>query len=73
MVYKDYYDVFGVFCFVLDVDIKFVYCKFVKQYYFDKNQGDEKVVDKFKEIGEVYVVFNDFEKCKLYDQYGYIG
>jgi curved DNA-binding protein len=36
----------------------------------DKNPGDKKAEDKFKEINEAYTVLSDNEKRKFYDQYG---
>lgn len=73
MAYKDYYDVLGVSRSASDADIKSAYRKLAKQYHPDKNQGDEKAAEKFKEIGEAYAVLNDTEKRKLYDQYGHSG
>lgn len=73
MAYKDYYDVLGVSRGASDADIKSSYRKLAKQYHPDKNQGDEKAADRFKEIGEAYAVLSDPEKRKLYDQYGHAG
>lgn len=73
MAYKDYYDVLGVSRGASDADIKTAYRKLAKQYHPDKNQGDEKAGERFKEIGEAYAVLNDPEKRKLYDQYGHSG
>lgn len=73
MAYKDYYDVLGVPRSASDADIKSAYRKLAKTYHPDKNAGDEKAADKFKEIGEAYAVLNDPEKRKVYDQYGHTG
>lgn len=73
MAYKDYYDVLGVSRSASDADIKTAYRKLAKQFHPDKNAGDEKAADKFKEIGEAYAVLNDPEKRKVYDQYGHTG
>lgn len=73
MAYKDYYDVLGVSRSASDADIKSAYRKLAKQYHPDKNAGDDKAAEKFKEIGEAYAVLNDPEKRKLYDQYGHTG
>lgn len=62
MDFMDYYKVLGVMKIVLVDEIKKVYCKFVKQYYLDKNKGDKDVEEKFKVINEVNEVFGDFEK-----------
>lgn len=73
MAYKDYYDVLGVARSASDADIKSAYRKLAKQFHPDKNQGDEKAAERFKEIGEAYAVLSDPEKRKLYDQYGHAG
>ncbi|WP_019588766.1 DnaJ C-terminal domain-containing protein [Deinococcus apachensis] len=73
MAYKDYYDVLGVNRGASDADIKSAYRKLAKQFHPDKNQGDEKAADKFKEIGEAYAVLSDPEKRKVYDQFGHTG
>ncbi|WP_291424904.1 DnaJ C-terminal domain-containing protein [Deinococcus sp.] len=73
MAYKDYYDTLGVSRSASDADIKSAYRKLAKQYHPDKNQGDEKAADKFKEIGEAYAVLSDPEKRKVYDQFGHTG
>lgn len=73
MAYKDYYDVLGVTRSASEGDIKSAYRKLAKQYHPDKNAGDEKAVNRFKEIGEAYAVLSDTEKRKLYDQYGHAG
>ncbi|MFC4638761.1 DnaJ C-terminal domain-containing protein [Deinococcus hohokamensis] len=73
MAYKDYYDVLGVSRGASDADIKSAYRKLAKQFHPDKNAGDEKAAERFKEIGEAYAVLSDPEKRKLYDQYGHAG
>ncbi|MEF2279725.1 DnaJ C-terminal domain-containing protein [Deinococcus sp. YIM 134068] len=73
MAYKDYYDLLGVPRSASDADIKSAYRKLAKQYHPDKNQGDEKAAERFKEIGEAYAVLSDPEKRKLYDQFGHTG
>ena len=73
MAYKDYYDVLGVPRSASDADVKSAYRKLAKQYHPDKNQGDEKAAEKFKEIGEAYAVLSDPEKRKMYDQFGHTG
>lgn len=68
MDFKDYYVVFGVSEMVLFEDIKKVYWKLVWKYYLDVSKED-MVVDKFKDVGEVYEVFKDLEKWVEYDQF----
>jgi curved DNA-binding protein len=73
MAYKDYYDVLGVTRSASEGDIKSAYRKMAKQYHPDKNAGDAKSAERFKEIGEAYAVLSDDQKRKLYDQYGHAG
>ncbi|BBN93627.1 molecular chaperone DnaJ [Deinococcus grandis] len=73
MAYKDYYDVLGVSRGASDADIKSAYRKLAKQYHPDKNAGDEKAAERFKEIGEAYAVLSDPEKRKVFDQFGHTG
>ena len=73
MAYKDYYDVLGVTRSASEGEIKSAYRKMAKQYHPDKNAGDAKSAERFKEIGEAYAVLSDDEKRKLYDQYGHAG
>lgn len=73
MAYKDYYDVLSVTRSASEGDIKSAYRKLAKQYHPDKNAGDEKAANRFKEIGEAYAVLSDTEKRRLYDQYGHDG
>jgi len=73
MAYKDYYDTLGVARSASEGDIKSAYRKLAKQYHPDKNAGDEKAAERFKEIGEAYAVLSDAEKRKVYDTYGHSG
>lgn len=73
MAYKDYYDILGIDKSASEADIKSAYRKLAKAYHPDKNRGDERAAEKFKEVGEAYAVLSDSEKRKLYDQYGHTG
>ncbi|PIG98677.1 DnaJ C-terminal domain-containing protein [Deinococcus sp. UR1] len=73
MAYKDYYDVLGVSRGASEADIKSAYRKLAKQYHPDKNAGDEKAAERFKEIGEAYAVLSDPEKRQVFDQFGHTG
>jgi molecular chaperone DnaJ len=39
----------------------------------DKNPGDKKSEEKFKELTEAYEVLSDTKKRDLYDQFGFVG
>lgn len=43
------------------------------QYHPDKNKGDKKAEEKFKEIGAAYEVLKDPKKRKQYDTFGSAG
>ena len=70
MEYKDYYSILGVSKNANQEDIKKAYRKLAVKYHPDKNQGDKKAEDRFKEISEAYEVLKDPEKRKKYDQLG---
>jgi curved DNA-binding protein len=70
MDYKDYYKILGVTKSATEKEIKSAYRKLAQQYHPDKNQGDKKAEDKFKEINEAYEVLGDVKKRAKYDQLG---
>jgi curved DNA-binding protein len=70
MDYKDYYKVLGVDKKASQEDIKKTYRKLAVKFHPDKNPGDKKSEEKFKEINEAYDVLGDVEKRKKYDDLG---
>lgn len=70
MEYKDYYKVLGVERKASADDIRKAYRKLAMQYHPDKNPGDKKAEEKFKEINEAYQVLSDDQKRARYDQLG---
>lgn len=70
MDYKDYYKTLGVSRKASTEDIRKEYRKLAMQYHPDKNPGDKKAEDKFKEINEAYQVLSDEKKRARYDQLG---
>jgi curved DNA-binding protein len=70
MDYKDYYKILGVDRKASADDIRKAYRKLAMQHHPDKNPGDKKAEDKFKEINEAYQVLSDKEKRARYDQLG---
>jgi curved DNA-binding protein len=70
MDYKDYYKILGVERKASADDIRTAYRKLAMKYHPDKNPGDKKAEDRFKEINEAYQVLSDAEKRARYDQLG---
>ncbi|WP_069130532.1 DnaJ C-terminal domain-containing protein [Rhodohalobacter halophilus] len=70
MDYKDYYKTLGVSRDATQEEIKKKYRKMAAKFHPDKNPGNKRAEEKFKEIGEAYEVLKDPEKRKLYDQVG---
>ena len=69
----DYYKALGVTKSASPEEIKKAYRKLALKYHPDKNPGDKKAEEKFKEISEAYAVLSDAEKRKQYDAFGADG
>jgi DnaJ-class molecular chaperone len=67
---KNFYDTLGVPKDASGEDIKKAYRKLAKKYHPDKNPGDKKAEEKFKEIGLAYETLKDPTKKSNYDLYG---
>jgi curved DNA-binding protein len=67
---KNYYDILGISKSSSEAEIKKAYKKLAMQYHPDRNKGDKKAEEKFKEINEAYQVLGDVQKKKNYDQFG---
>ncbi|HEY5999170.1 MAG TPA: J domain-containing protein [bacterium] len=67
---KDYYAALGVARGASEDEIKKAYRKLALQYHPDRNKGDKKAEEKFKEISEAYAVLSDKEKRAQFDQFG---
>lgn len=70
---KDFYQTLGISKASTPEEIKKAYRKLAMQYHPDKNQGNKKAEEKFKEISEAYEVLSDVEKKKNYDMFGHAG
>jgi len=70
---QDYYEILGLKKGATPEEIKKAYRKLAVKYHPDKNPGDKKAEDRFKEINEAYAVLSDPQKKSQYDQFGSAG
>lgn len=70
---RDYYEVLGVEKNATAEEIKKAYRKKAIQYHPDKNPGDKKAEEKFKEAAEAYDVLSNPDKRARYDRFGHAG
>lgn len=70
MDYKDYYKILGVERKATEDEIKRAYRKLALKYHPDRNPGDKKAEEQFKEINEAYQVLSDPAKRSRYEQLG---
>jgi molecular chaperone DnaJ len=70
---KDFYAVLGVSRSASPDEIKKAYRKLAMKYHPDKNPGDKKSEEQFKEVSEAYEVLSDEKKREMYDQFGFAG
>ena len=68
---RDYYEVLSVTRNANGDELKKSYRRLAVQYHPDKNPGDPKAEEKFKELGEAYDILNDPDKRAAYDRYGH--
>lgn len=73
MTKKDYYEILGVERQASDETIKKSYRKIAMQCHPDRNPGDKKAEERFKEAAEAYEVLSDKQKREIYDHYGHEG
>ena len=68
---RDYYEVLGVDKTASEDEIKKAYRKIAIKYHPDRNPGDKKAEEMFKEAAEAYNVLHDPQKRQQYDQFGF--
>lgn len=73
MAKKDFYSVLGVSRSASAEEIKKAYRKLAMKYHPDKNPGDKKAEDQFKEATEAYETLSDTKKREMYDHFGFAG
>ncbi len=67
---KDYYEILGVSKDASDTEIKKAFRQLAMQYHPDRNPGDKKAEENFKEINEAYSCLCNPEKRSNYDRFG---
>ena len=71
MARQDYYETLGVSRDASPEAIKKAYRKLAMECHPDRNAGDKKAGERFKEISEAYEVLKDREKRAAYDRFGH--
>lgn len=70
---RDYYEVLGVSRGATKEEIKKAYRQQALKYHPDKNPGDKKAEEKFKEAAAAYEILSNDEKRARYDRFGHEG
>jgi molecular chaperone DnaJ len=64
----DYYKILGVGKNASEEEIKKAYRRLARRYHPDRNSGDKKAEERFKEVSQAHDVLSDPEKRKAYDR-----
>lgn len=70
---RDYYEILGVARDATDPQIKSAYRKLALKHHPDRNPGDARAEEAFKEAAEAYAVISDPDKRSAYDRFGHAG
>ena len=70
---RDYYEILGVPRNASEQEVKSAYRKLALKHHPDRNPGDARAEELFKEAAEAYGVLGDPEKRQRFDAYGHAG
>lgn len=70
---KDLYQILKVLRTASQEEIKRSYRKLAMKYHPDRNPGDAKAEERYKQVGEAYDVLSDPQRRDVYDQTGDVG
>ncbi|MGH6830606.1 MAG: molecular chaperone DnaJ [Methylocella sp.] len=73
MAKRDYYEVLGVARNATEADLKKAYRRLAMKYHPDRNPGDKRSEEQFKESKQAYETLSDARKRTAYDQFGHAG
>ena len=68
---RDFYEIIGVEKNASADEIKKAYRKQALKFHPDRNPGDKKAEENFKELGEAYNILSDDQKRAAYDRFGH--
>src|ERR1700693_5298497 len=71
MAKQDYYATLGVARNASADDLKKAYRKLAMQHHPDRNPGDKKAEEKFKELSQAYDILSDEQNRAAYDRFGH--